>query len=193
VLDENGPRSETLGILGRVYRDRWVRALAKGEVILATGFLDRAIDTYLRGFEADLRDSYPGINALLLLRIKGDDISMGVLSQYLPVVKFAVTQRMKTAKPDYWDYSTLLILAILENDENAAHKHLAEALAAVRERWEPLSTAASLELLERKWRDGSRADLGVAGGNGSSPDPAMLGFVETARHALVARGESNGE
>ena len=47
-----------------MYKDRWEAALKKGDKILARGLLDNAMDTYLKGFEADWRDAYPGINAV---------------------------------------------------------------------------------------------------------------------------------
>ncbi|HYH82560.1 MAG TPA: TRAFs-binding domain-containing protein [Longimicrobium sp.] len=193
VITEKGPSSETLGILGRVYKDRWMEAARSGNEPLATGFLDRAIDTYLRGFDADLRDSYPGVNALLLLKIKGDERSTKLISQYLPVVKFAVSQRLRTAKADYWDHATLLELAILEGDEAAARKHLSDALAAVREPWELLTTAANLELLQGEWRYGRVGLTDVGDHTGSTrTDEAVPGaetpdLLEFARRALVAR------
>ncbi len=60
VLDKHGASSETYGLLGRVYKDRWEAALRDGRQKLAAGVLDKAIGAYLRGFEADWRDAYPG-------------------------------------------------------------------------------------------------------------------------------------
>ena len=45
-------RAATYGILGRVYKDRWVEANNAGETIPARALLDKAIDAYLRGFES---------------------------------------------------------------------------------------------------------------------------------------------
>jgi hypothetical protein len=69
VLDDHGPSSETLRLLGRVYKDRW-QAERDGASLRARGRLDRAIDAYRRGFEADWRDAYPGINAVTLMEIR---------------------------------------------------------------------------------------------------------------------------
>ena len=41
-----------------------------GRNVLARGLLDKAIDAYLRGFEADWRDAYPGINAVTLMELQ---------------------------------------------------------------------------------------------------------------------------
>jgi hypothetical protein len=69
LIESRGPSSETYGLLGRVYKDRWEAALKSGEKILARGLLDNAIDAYARGFETDWRDAYPGVNAATLMTV----------------------------------------------------------------------------------------------------------------------------
>src|SRR5882672_4525239 len=145
VNAEQGPSSETLGILGRVYKDLWVKADNES---LAQGYLRKAIDSYVRGFEADWRDAYPGINAVTLLDIEGSPGSENHKAELLPVVTFAVKQRLKFAKPDYWDYATLLELAVLRSDEDEARRPLSDALSHIREEWEPKSTANNLALIQ---------------------------------------------
>ena len=49
LIEERGPSSETYGILGRVYKDRWEAALKAGESFRARGLLNQAITAYLRG------------------------------------------------------------------------------------------------------------------------------------------------
>ena len=73
-----------------------------------------------------------------------------LLLQYdlLPVVRYAVERRVARGKPDYWDHATLLELAVFANDEPRAMRHLADALAAVRERWEPETTRNNLRMIE---------------------------------------------
>ena len=66
VIAEFGPSSETNGLLGRIYKDRWMKAKERGGTE-ARSLLRRAIDTYVAGFEADWRDAYPGVNALTLM------------------------------------------------------------------------------------------------------------------------------
>jgi tetratricopeptide (TPR) repeat protein len=147
VVDERGPSSETCGLIGRVYKDRWVEAKKAGNTDQANGFLDKAIDAYVRGFEADWRDAYPGINAVTLLDIRGDERSQKRKAEILPVVRFAVTQRLKSSKPDYWDHATLLELAVLEEDQAMSRQYLGDALVNVRETWEPETTANNLKLI----------------------------------------------
>ena len=147
VVEERGPSSETCGLIGRVYKDRWADAKNAGNPDQAGGFLDKAIDAYVRGFEADWRDAYPGINAVTLLDIRGDERSQKRKAEILPVVRFAVTQRLKSSKPDYWDHATLLELAVLEGDQEMARQYLRDALASMRATWEPETTANNLKLI----------------------------------------------
>ncbi len=145
LLASRGPSSETYGILGRVYKDRWEAALKAGDKFRARGLLEKAIDAYLKGFEADWRDAYPGINAVTLMELK--DPPDPRRQTLLPVVAFAVERRLATGKPDYWDHATRLELAVLAKDETAALAALSDALAAVRETWEPETTARNLRLI----------------------------------------------
>lgn len=153
ILAEQGPSSETCGLIGRVYKDKWTEAYQAGRTVEANGHLRNAIDAYVQGFETDWRDAYPGINAVTLLDIRGDDASLQMQHSMLPVVRYAVTQRLKSLQPDYWDYATLLELAVLEQDESAASEHLTSALAAVRESWEPKTTLNNLQMIRAARRD----------------------------------------
>jgi tetratricopeptide (TPR) repeat protein len=153
VLAERGASSETCGILGRVYKDLWTKASREGQRFQAEGYLGEAVDMYVRGFEADSRDAYPGINAVTLLDIKGDPDSVRHEKELLPVVRFAVALRLKGAKPDYWDHATMLELAVLGNEESEAQRRLSNVLVSVREPWEPESTANNLKLIRDARRE----------------------------------------
>jgi tetratricopeptide (TPR) repeat protein len=166
LLSRRGPSSETYGILGRVYKDRWEAALKRGDRFLARGELNKAINAYLRGFETDWRDAYPGINAVTLMELhEPPDLRREKL---IPVVAYAVEQRISTGKADYWDYATRLELAVLARDETGALEALTNALAAIREFWEPETTTRNLRLIrearERReeqvpWASGIEAEL----------------------------------
>jgi hypothetical protein len=145
LLHRRGPSSETYGILGRVYKDRWEAAAKAGDDLLARGLLEKAIAAYVRGFEADWRDAYPGINAVTLMELREPpDPRRETL---IPVVAYAVERRIAGGKPDYWDHATRLELAVLAKNEEGALAALAEVLAAVRESWEPETTARNLRLI----------------------------------------------
>ncbi len=145
LIAQRGPSSETYGILGRVYKDRWEAALNAGDELLARGLLDKAIAAYLKGFEADWRDAYPGINAVTLMELK--DPPDPRREQLIPVVSYGVERRIASGKPDYWDHATRLELAVLAKDEAGASAALSDALANVRESWEPETTARNLQLI----------------------------------------------
>jgi hypothetical protein len=145
LIEKRGPSSETYGILGRVYKDRWEQAEKSGEKILAKSLLNKAIGAYLKGFEADWRDAYPGINALTLMEIKEPPDPRK--EKLIPVVTYAVERRIDAGKPDYWDHATLLELAVLAKNEEAALIAFGDSLAAIREVWEPETTARNLRLI----------------------------------------------
>jgi tetratricopeptide (TPR) repeat protein len=145
LISNRGPSSETYGILGRVYKDRWESAVKAGDEFLARGLLTKAIEAYLQGFQADWRDAYPGINAVTLMEIK--DPPDPRRQEIIPVVRYAAERRIQAGKPDYWDYATKLELAVLAKDEDTAASALADALANMREKWEPETTARNLRLI----------------------------------------------
>jgi tetratricopeptide (TPR) repeat protein len=154
IIEQRGPSSETLAILGRVYKDRWEEAGKAGEEILAQGYLGKAIAAYLAGFEADWRDAYPGVNTVTLMEIQEPPDARRL--ELLPVVRYSVERKIARGKSDYWDYATLLELAILGRDRDQAARVLPQALACVREPWEPETTARNLRLIrEARERRGS--------------------------------------
>jgi tetratricopeptide (TPR) repeat protein len=145
LIEERGPSSETCGILGRVYKDQWEDATQSRNAFLAKGYLDKAIKTYLQGFESDWRDAYPGINAVTLMELRNPPDERA--KQLVPVVRYAVQRKIERGKPDYWDYATLLELAVLEGNQDATTQALGDALANVREKWEPETTARNVRLI----------------------------------------------
>ncbi len=145
LIAKRGPSSETYGILGRVYKDRWSAALKNGQTLLARGVLDKAISAYLTGFETDWRDAYPGVNAVTLMELRNPPDPR--LTELLPVVRYAVSRKIARGNPDYWDYATVLELSVLANDQDAATTALGNALAAIRESWEPKTTVNNLRLI----------------------------------------------
>ncbi|MBB1486193.1 TRAFs-binding domain-containing protein [Oceanospirillum sediminis] len=145
LLDQHGPSSETLGILGRVYKDLWKNAIDARQTRQAKGYLKKSIDTYVAGFNADIRDAYPGINALTLM-VQSDKPDPRA-EELNTVVAFAVKQKMAKGKPDYWDYATLLELAVLARHKKQADEYLNEALAFKGGYWEGETTANNLNMI----------------------------------------------
>ena len=156
LIEKRGPSSETSAILGRVYKDEWSDAVRDGKEALARGYLDRAITSYLQGFEADWRDAYPGINAVTLMEIRDPPDPRG--QELIPVVRYAAVRRLAVGDADYWDHATMVELAVLGRDEAGAQDALAKALVAVREAWEPKSTANNLAIIRRAREQRGQAD-----------------------------------
>jgi hypothetical protein len=170
VIEDHGPSSETYGLLGRVYKDRW-EAERGDSVLKAHGHLEQAIDAYRRGFEADWRDAYPGVNAVTLMEIR--DPGGAEQQALLPVVRYANRRRLDGGAPDYWDHATRVELGVIARDRDEALAGATAALAAVRARWEPESTAYNLSLIRESraergetidWADEIERELGAAGG-----------------------------
>ena len=145
VIAEFGASSETNGLLGRIYKDRWAKAKEDGGAE-ARGLLRRAVDTYVAGFEADWRDAYPGVNALTLM--EQQDKPDPRKARILPVVYYSVTRKAAT-NADYWDYATLLELAVLGDDHDAADENLTEVAAFARHAWEVESTKRNLGMIRQ--------------------------------------------
>jgi len=143
LIEARGASPETCGILGRVYKDRYLAARADHRDDDAHGFRTLAIATYLRGFEVDWRDAYPGINAAQLIHAANPaDPRLGEL---IPVVTYAVRRKIAAGNVDYWDHATLLELAVLGGDEGPARAALADARAAASEPWMLDTTAQTLD------------------------------------------------
>ena len=174
LISRRGANSESYGILGRVLKDRWERAQEKGETAQAKELLHKAATAYLKGFEADWRNTYPGVNAVTLMELK--EPADPRRREILPVVHYAVEQRIRSGAADYWDYATLLELAALACDEAKGVDALARCLARVRESWEPETTARDLRLI-REARQRRGADC-----------PAFADHAEAELLKAAARG-----
>lgn len=171
-----GPSSGTYGTLGRILKRRWKQALANGDHALAKELLTKAVAAYLKGFEADWRDTYAGVNAVTLMELK--EPADPRRREILPVVHYAVEQRVRSGAADYWDYATLLELAALSLDEAKGVDALGRTLARVRNSWEPETTAGDLRLVREarqrrgaespKWVDRAEAELMKAAERGTA-------------------------
>lgn len=148
LVKQRGPDPETLGILGRVHKDRYKDA-KKAKSIMASAALDDAIGAYTRGFEADPRDYYPGVNAITLLIEKGSEEAMKEADRLVPLVAFAVARRGGATSSDYWDLATVLELACIGNDWATAGRVLPRVIATARESFMPRTTADNLDLLKQ--------------------------------------------
>ena len=143
LLSRTHPNSETCSILGRIYKDRYLK-LRSSSPVLAMGFLDRAIMMYRQGFESDWRDAYPGINLATLLWLRDSDGAE--FKEVMALVRYANRRRL-AGSPDYWDHAVALEIAVLEQDEIGAMGALPSCLTSTREAWELTSTANNISLV----------------------------------------------
>jgi len=160
LLRHNGPSSETYGILGRVYKDRWQITAEKGDPE-ASKILDQAIDSYVKGFEEDWRDSYPGINAITLMNLRGTPDPR--LEEMIPVVRYAVKRKLAKGRFDYWDLATLLELEVLAGNSQAALSIVGDLQSTAHDQWQAETTARNLSLI-RKARENRGEDMGWIAG-----------------------------
>ncbi|MBV9767191.1 MAG: DUF4071 domain-containing protein [Acidobacteriaceae bacterium] len=147
LLKEQGADPESLGILGRVHKDRYRELKTKGS-FLASAALDDAIEAYRKGFESDPRDYYPGVNAITLLLEKGDPDSLKDADRLVPLVSFAVARRGGASSNDYWDLATTLEMSAIANDWNMAGRVLPKLLSVGKASWMIKTTRDNLLLLK---------------------------------------------
>jgi hypothetical protein len=142
LLEEEGKASsEMYGIWGRIYKDKFEIAYQAGNLNLAKSHLKKALIYYQKGFEFDLRDAYPGINYVTCLELLGDREKA---LRLIPAVEYAVTTKMKRKEPDYWDYVTLLELAVIEGRYQEADAFFEEAEPLANETWMFATTKENL-------------------------------------------------
>jgi hypothetical protein len=153
LIQEKGAGStESYGILGRVYKDRWENKLQNkngASSLFLTGLLNKSIDAYMRGFEIDWRDAYPGINALTLMEINNPMDER--IKKISPIVKYSLERKMQSKSRDYSDHATLLEMAIIEKDYLKLDQHLTNimSLTPVPEPWQIETTTRNISLIAR--------------------------------------------
>lgn len=147
LIADKGPSSETCGILGRVYKDRWMAARDAGQGLEARGWIRKSIAAYMQGFETDWRDTYPGINAVTLMELADPPDSRR--ERIAQVVGYSLERNLATGRADYWAHATRLELAIIQGDVDTASEALADALAHLREGWEAESTLKNLRAIAK--------------------------------------------
>ena len=143
------PSSESYGLLGRIMKDRSKRATASQR----RGYLRAAIDAYLRGFETDWRDPYPGLNAVSLMSCSRPPDPR--LEELLPIVDFANQRRLMNddTASDYWDHATDLGIAVLRRQPERAHRALESLQASDHDGWQTETTREGLQELTEAWSD----------------------------------------
>ncbi|WP_157271542.1 TRAFs-binding domain-containing protein [Azohydromonas aeria] len=153
VRKSHGDSAETLGLLGRVYKDLWQEALKRGD-LAAEGWLEHAIEAYTRGFEVEPLDYYPGINALTLLLQKGDAEAMAEHRRLAPLVTFAAMRKGGEKASDYWTLATMIELGCHGRDLALASRCFKRAVPLVQrsaETWMLKTTRDNLRLIAERF------------------------------------------
>ena len=115
-IAETGGDSETFGILGRIYKDRYNEARRSDNEREAANYLELALQSYREGFKKNPRDYYPGINVVNLLLQRDDEAARAELADLVPRVREAVRMKLETDRPDFWDLATDMQLAVVARD-----------------------------------------------------------------------------
>lgn len=144
ALIRRRPNAESLGLLGGTYKRHW-RTVRRASAVRAGSLLNRAADAYQRGFEIDLRDPYPGVNAVSLLRRAGRTEEADELA---PVVRFCIRRRLAQPDPEYWDYACAIELALLTQESGVVDRYLGDLLTEMSELFQADTMLEGLEDME---------------------------------------------
>jgi hypothetical protein len=160
-IPEASVTSETYGIRGRIFKG-WHDAISAEyhkDDPQAEAMLQRAINTYEQGLQADVRDYYPGVNAVTLRLLRGTDEDRVALRTLIPVVRYSVSAAPtpKNSEERYWQTATKLELATADRDWKAAHKHLIELLDIEVAAWFRETTAANVERQQKAFEEDASA------------------------------------
>lgn len=153
------PSAETLAIKGRIYKDCWQLSLADKEQ--ASTYLDKAIDAYRQGSYLDIRDAYPAINLVTLLRIRGSSQDLFEMRKVINNIEYNLlvsTNALDSLKgmqfdipgrrkADYWDIATVFEMSIINRRYDDAMALIDTLIDIHSEHWMLVSTLNNLELL----------------------------------------------
>ena len=159
LIGARRPSSETYGLLGRVYKDRWDTAAKRASSSRAAACSTRRSTPTERASRPTGATPIPGVNAVTLMEIRNPPDPRRI--ELLPVVRYAAARRIAAGNPDYWDHATRARARGARGGRDAGDAALSDALAAVREPWEPESTANNLRLIrEAREERGRDVDMG---------------------------------
>jgi tetratricopeptide (TPR) repeat protein len=138
ILEDSPNDSEAIAYLGRIYKEMWFDSWKKEEknkrlesAFRAYHWLIKAFQTYVKGYQIDLDQYYPGVNALTLATIlihladqfddpQEPDPDIRAIRLLLPEMRGALTFALETKaedeKADYWTLVSLAELRVLTAD-----------------------------------------------------------------------------
>lgn len=147
-LPEELVTAETWGIRGRIYKGWHGSELAAGNTLKAEAALKRAIETYEAGTAADMRDYYPGVNAVTLRLFRSGPDDAAALEDLIPVVRMAadVAPPPQSTDEQYWRAATKMELASAAKDFESARTHLLDMLGYDVDDWMHETTINNLRI-----------------------------------------------
>jgi len=163
IISDYGDNPETCGLIGRIYKARYIEAAGinldeqdlspallklQREDTLPRGYLGRAIDWYERGFNADPRDFYPGVNEATLRFVRGNIEDNEKLIDLLPALSFAVARMGGISSSDYWVVATVLELSVLREHWETVERILEVMLTLNPFSWMLKTTRDNLNLIK---------------------------------------------
>jgi hypothetical protein len=153
LISETGGDSETFGILGRIYKDRYDQAKSRDDSAGAASNLERALQHYRAGFEKNPKDYYPGINIVTLLLQRGDDAARVELEAIVPRVRAALQEKLETGRLDFWELATDLQLAVVARDWPKAEQAARLAAEQTPSGWMLETTLRDVRAIGEKFAD----------------------------------------
>lgn len=113
--------SEAYGIRARIFKDQFAESKRRDPPNGNPSLLSKAIRTYLRGFHENPMDFYPGAAALSMLLARDMPGDQELVRSYAQLVQNALDSTLFRLKdrglmPDFWTYSTALLLYVLNGE-----------------------------------------------------------------------------
>ncbi|GAA4963602.1 hypothetical protein GCM10023225_03600 [Kineococcus glutinatus] len=143
LIRTHGPTAERLGLLGGRYKQLLEAATSEAD---RQRFLQRAIDSYAAGMQADLNDYYPASNLPRLYRLRGEPGDEELAHDAEVVTKVACHRAVELGIADRWVRPTLLGLAFARGDVEESRRLLREVRREGPHAWELRSLLADLRV-----------------------------------------------
>ncbi|PWT82373.1 MAG: hypothetical protein C5B57_08785 [Blastocatellia bacterium] len=161
-------RSQALGHIGRIYKDRFITAANSGDDIAARAFLRESLDAYLTGYRADTSWVWLGINAVALLSRPESSAINADSAETARRITREILEEVPRQPADTYADATLAESYIALGDFQSALAHIKQYVST------PSVNGFALNNFQRQlsqvWRLNARP----------SPAPEMLGLVSAA-------------
>lgn len=192
LVKEGDTSGVTLGLQGRVLKDRFDRAVAEGDP-RAPQFLDGAVRAYRAGLRADAAEHYPGVALPPLLLELGTPAAKKEAHAVAEVLLYNAERRASFGEQLYWDAATALEASAVLGDSERIARWLDATMRAAAEPWMRVSTAKNLERLVRVLGSDAPDELSAAAQALRDGGAVPVRRARGARPASVARPEAADE